>query len=221
MRRSEEIDLREGLIYDAHVKRYDSSFWQGDTANLVFDSVKNRIKVGDTGLVGAATSFSQYLYGDFEFGMFFDSLSPDSNDSVKHFGLRNPGDSDNRGAAYFDLGYDTTAGDSSPDARSLFAVVYSEYGTRFRYPITWDTDWAGSGRLGKFRINWEPNGYKFLINDTLEVSISEGWDSNGAEVLINTSIRQALRLSNRSLDSTDTSPMSFAYINIRHSRNIV
>ena len=66
MIRSEELDLREGLVYDPYVKRYDSSFWQGDTANLVFDSVKNRIKIGDTGLVGAASSYSQYLYGDFE-----------------------------------------------------------------------------------------------------------------------------------------------------------
>src|SRR3990167_5045139 len=125
MIRSEEQDLREGLVYDPYVKRYDSSFWQGDTANLTFDSVKNRIKIGDTGLVGSASSFSQYLYGDFEFTMAVDSLSPDSNDSEKYFGLRNPGDTLQRGAAYFDLSYDTTAGDSSPNARSFSAVIFS------------------------------------------------------------------------------------------------
>ena len=45
MIRSEEMDLRDGLVYDPYVKRYDSSFWQGDTANLGFDTVKNVIKI--------------------------------------------------------------------------------------------------------------------------------------------------------------------------------
>lgn len=223
MQRSEEIDLRDGLLYDAAVKGFDSSFWKGDTANLLADTVRDAIKIGDTALVGKASSYSQYLYGDFEFGIFLDSTVPDSNDSGRYVGLRNIGDSDNRGAAFFDFTYDTTAGDSSDTTRPFYAVVYGENGTRYEREIEWDTDWSGGGRLTRFRISWEPNGYKFLINDTVidSASISEGRDSNGAEVLINHSIPQALRLHKMSTDTTDTSSMALKYLNIRHARKVI
>ena len=58
MRGSEEIDLRDGLVYDPYVKGYDSNFWKGDTANLTVDTVKNTIKIGDTALVGSVSSYS-------------------------------------------------------------------------------------------------------------------------------------------------------------------
>ena len=220
MKRGEEIDLRDRLVYDAYVKGFDSNFWKGDTVNLLNDTVRNAIKIGDTGLVGSVTSYSQYLYGDFEFSMLLDSTSPDSNDSEKYFGLRNPGDTLQRGAAYFSLSYDTTAGDSSDTTRPFYAVAYDEVGTRKRVPLQWDTQWSGGGRLTRFRISWEPNGYKFLVNDTLVASISEGRDSNSAEVLVNTTIPQAIRISNRSLDTTDTAVTALKLLNIRHSRNI-
>src|SRR3990167_6651208 len=123
MIRGEEIDLRDGLLYDAAVKGFDSNFWKGDTANLLADTVRAAVKVGDTGLVGHASSYSQYLYGDFEFAMFLDSTVPDSNDSGRYVGLRNMGDTLQRGAAYFDFAYDTTAGDSSDTTRPFAAVV--------------------------------------------------------------------------------------------------
>ena len=218
---SEELDQREGLLYDAFVKGFDSNFWKGDTANLLNDSVRDAVKIGDTGLVGKASSYSQYLYGDFEFALLLDSTTPDSNDSGRYVGLRNMGDTLNRGAAFFDFTYDTTAGDSSDTTRPFSFVVYGENGTRYRRFGQWDTDWSGGARLARFRISWEPNGYKFLVNDTLEASISEGQDSNGAEVLINTSIPQALRIHKMSTDTTDTNCMAMKFVNIRNARKII
>jgi len=83
MRYGEEQNLRQGLVQDPYVRGFDTSFWKGDTANLLFDSVRNAIKIGDTGLVGSASSYSQYLYGDFEFTMLLDSTVPDSNERTE------------------------------------------------------------------------------------------------------------------------------------------
>lgn len=223
MIRSEEMDLREGLVYDAYVKRYDSSFWQGDTANLTFDSVKNRIKVGDTALVGSASSFSQYLYGDFEFVMTFDCFTPDSNDSEKYVGLRNAGDTLQRGAAYFSFSYDTTAGDSSDTTRPFNAVIFDEVGNRQRVPIQWDTAWSGGGRLVRLRIRWESEGYTFLVNDTVYATLGARDTSNNLTTTqqINTTIPQALRLSSRSVDTVDTSATSLVLLNIRNARKVI
>ncbi len=221
MLRSEEIDLREGLVYDPAVKGFDSSFWHGDTANLLADTVRNALKIGDTALVGSASSFSEYLYGDFEFSMCIDSLSPDSNDSEKYFGLRNLGDTLNRGAAFFSLSYDTTAGDSSPNARSFSAVIYDEVGNRQRKFITWDTGWGGGGRIARFRIRWEADGYTFLVNDTVVATLGDKPDGKIANYQINTSIPQSLRLSNRSLDTTDTASTALKLLVIRHARKVI
>jgi hypothetical protein len=221
MRRSEEINLREGLVYDPAVKGYDSNFWKGDTANLLSDTVKNSIKIGDTGLVGSASSYSQYLFGDFEFSMNIDSLSPDSNDSEKYFGLRNIGDSLNRGAIYFSLSYDTTAGDSSPLTRPLSVVAYDEAGNRQRKHLTWDTNWGGGGRTVRFRIKWEQDQAQFLINDTVVATLGDRPDGKTSNYQINNEIPQALRLSNRSLDTTDTAPTSLRLLAIRNTRKMI
>lgn len=221
MQRSEEIEFRDALLYDPYVKGFDSSFWKGDTANLLNDTVKNRIKIGDTGLVGSASSYSQYLYGDFEWKVAIDSLSPDSNDSVKQFGLRNLGDTQNRGAAYFDMGYDTTATDSSPNTRPFAIVAWNEAGVRQRKHITWDTDWGGVAAGNTFRIKWESDGYTFLVNDSVIGVLGDRPDGQTAVNQVNTSIPQAVRLSNRSLDTTDTSVMSLVYLNIRNARKVI
>lgn len=224
MIRSEELDLREGLVYDPAIKGYDSNFWKGDTANLTFDSVKNAIKVGDTGLVGNASSYSQYLYGDFEFTIRTDSLSPDSNDGAsaaqgKVWGLKNLGDTLERGAAYFEMRYDTVAGGDTTNTTPLRAVIRSEAGVVQRKVIPWDTLWGSSNT--RYRISWEADGYTFLINDSVVATLGDNPDSTNATFQINTSIPQALRLQNSSLDSTDTSAMSVKLIAIRHARKVI
>jgi hypothetical protein len=223
MNRSEEIDLREGLVYDAYVKGADSNFWKGDTANLTFDTVKNAIKVGDTGLIGSASSYSQYQYGDFEFTLTVDSLSPDSNDGAsaaqgKRWGLLNKGDTRERGAAYFEMRYDTvTAGDTA-NTRPLRAVIVSEAGVKQQKNITWDTLWMTNAR---YRISWEADGYSFLVNDTVVATLGDKPDSSNSVFQVNTSIPQALRLQNSTLDTVDTSSMSVKLITIRHARKII
>lgn len=222
MQWSEELDFRERLVYDPAVKGFDSSFWKGDTANLLADTVRQAIKIGDTGLVGSASSYSQYLFGDFEFTMAFDSLSPDSGDSEKYFGLVNIGDTLRRGGAYFDLSYDTVT--DTVSTRQFRAVVHGTDSTRVRIPITWDTTWGGGGTTTRFRILWESDGYEFLVNDTVYAKIGPGRahsDTLGAELLVNAEIPQALRISNRSADTTDTASTALKLLNIRNARIIV
>lgn len=215
MLRSEEIDLREGLVYDPFVKGFDSNFWKGDTANVTFDTVNNSINVGDTVVRASMSSYSQYLYGDFEFKIQLDSLSPDSNDSEKFFGLRNAGDSDRAGAAYFDLRYDTV--NDTGVTRAFRAVAVTPDGTQVRRNITWDTTWNST--QVRYRILWEPSGYSFLVNDSVYATISEGLDTDGTAFVLNTSIPQALRLSNRTAD--DTSSMRLKLLKVRHARKVI
>ena len=219
MRYSEEQNLRQGLVQDPYVRGFDTSFWKGDTANLINDTIRNAIRIGDTGLVGSVSSYSQYLYGDFEFTMLLDSTVPDSNERTERIiGLRNLGDTLNRGAAYFDFTYDTTAGDSSPNVRNLAAVIFSEAGIRQRKHIVWDTGWSGGARLTRFRISWEADGYTFLVNDSVIATLGDRSQGANAFSQINTSIPQAVRISNRTLDTTDTSSTALKLLNIRNAR---
>ena len=226
---SEERDLRRGLVHDPAVKAaFDSSFWKGDTVNNAFDSVKNAIKIGDTGLVGSMSSYSQYLFGDFEFTLRFDSLSPDSNDGAslaqgKRWGLFNPGDTLERGAAYFEMRYDTVTGGDTTNTRPFRAVIRSESGTVQRKNITWDTLWAGGGAdttNTRYRIKWESDGYTFLINDTVYATLGDKPDSSNSTFQTNTSIPQSLRVSNSTVDAIDTSAMSLKFLLIRNARMI-
>ena len=221
MRNSEEIDFRDGLVYDPAVKGFDSNFWKGDTANLTFDTVRNAIEFGDTGLVGSASSYSQYLYGDFEFVITVDSFSPDSNDSEKYWGLRNLGDTNQRGAAYFEMRYDTVAGGDTGNTRPLRAVIVSETGTVQRKNITWDTLWGGTAAGARYRIRWEGSGYQFLINDSIYATLGDKPDSSNSTFQINTSIPQAIRISNRTVDTGDSAAMGLKLLNIRHARKII
>jgi hypothetical protein len=221
MLHSEERDLRERLVYDPYVKGFDSNFWKGDTANLLNDTVRNALKIGDTGLVGHASSYSQYLYGDFSFSLLLDSTVTDSNDSGRYVGLRNFGDTLQRGAAYFDFAYDTTAGDSSPNTRPFAIVCYDEYGNRQRKHITWDTDWSGGGRVNDFRILWEAGGYTFLVNDTVVGILGDRPDGRTSTFQINTTIPQAVRISKLGTDTTDTASMALKLLTIRSARLII
>lgn len=225
MIRSEDIDLREGLVYDPYVKGFDSNFWKGDTANNTFDTVKNIVKIGDTGLVGSMSSYSQYLYGDFEFMMNKDTLSPDSNDKsvypneAKLFGLSNAGDTMQRGAAYFEMRFDSVTGGDTSNTRPFRAVIVSEAGVVQRKSIAWDTSWDTT--FARYRIRWEEGGYTFLVNDTVYATLGEKPDSSNATFQINTSIPQAIRISNRLLDTSDTNPLGLKLLTIRHARKII
>lgn len=212
--------MRGGFYYDPSVRGFDSYFLLGDTADLLNDTVRDALKIGDTALPASASSIPQFLYGDFEFGMLLDSTVPDSNDSERYFGLRNKGDTLQRGAAYFDLAFDTLTGADTTITRPLRAVVYDEQGNRQRKNITWDTQWSGGGRMTRFRITWEASGRQFLINDTVYATMDDKPDTSNSRHQVNTTIPQAIRISKRSADTTDTSPTALKYLNIRNSRII-
>ncbi len=219
MKFSEERDLRQGLVVDPSARKaFDSTFWHGDTANLVYDTAKDIYHIGDTGLVGSVSSFSQYLFGDFEFQIGMDTLSPDSNDSEKLWGLKNIGDTLVRGAAYFKASYDTLTGADTAVTRQLWATIHAEDGTRQRKRITWDSSWDTT--FPRYRIQWESDGVRFLINDSVYATLGDKPDTSNSTFQVNTSIPQALRITNRSLDTSDTNPTSLKFLNIRNSRMI-
>jgi len=215
MQNSEEMDFREGLMYDVAVKRSDTNFFKGDTTDLVFDTATNSLKIGDSGLPGGASSYSQYLLGDFEFTVQVDSLSPDSNDSEKKWGLINLGDFLERGAAYYEMAYDTI--NDTMNTRPFRAIIKDEYGNRKRTNITWDTLWNNA--KVRYRITWENDACRFLINDSIYATLDGRSDtSGGAFTGINTFIPQALRIVNRTADDT---AMKMSSITIRHSRKVI
>lgn len=225
MLNSEEYDLRSGHFYDPTVRGFDSYFLLGDTADLLADTVRNAIKIGDTALVGSASSIPQFKFGDIEFALLTDCLSPDSNDKgnfpaeAKLWGFKNIGDTALRGAAYFEMRYDTQTGADTTVTKPLRAVIHDENGTVQRKTIAWDTDWE-NGRLTRYRIRWESDAVSFLINDTVYATLGDRPDSSNSTFQINTTIPQAIRISNRIADTTDTSSMAAKYINIRNARII-
>lgn len=223
MIRSEEYNLRSGFFYDPTVRGFDSYFLLGDTADLLADTVRNALKIGDTALVGSASSIPQFLFGDFEFALLTDCLSPDSNDKspteAKRWGLVNIGDAQERGAAYFEMRYDTLTGQDTTVTKPLRAVIRDEQGNVQRKVISWDTNWE-NGRLTRYRITWESDGVRFLINDTVFATLGDRPDSTNATFQINTTIPQAIRIANRIADTTDTSSMALKYLNIRNARTI-
>jgi hypothetical protein len=225
MQSSEEKDFREGHFYDPSVRGFDSYFLLGDTVDLLADTVRGAVKIGDTALVGAASSIPQFLYGDAEFALLTDCLTPDSNDKgnypaeAKLWGFKNIGDTAIRGAAYFEMRYDTLTAADTTMTKPLRAVVHDELGNVNRKRIAWDTNWE-NGRLTRYRIKWESDGVDFLINDTVYAHLGGPTDTSTSSVQINTSVPQALRISNRIADTTDTSSMAMKYLNVRNAKII-
>ena len=227
MQNSEEMEFRQGHFYDPLVRGWDSYFLLGDTADLTLDTLRgSAVEVGDTGLVGSASSIPQFKFGDLEFALLTDCNSPDSNDKgsdsveAKLWGFKNIGDTLNRGAAYFEMRYDTLAGADTTVTKPLRAVIHSETGAVQRKNISWDTNWENQ-RLTRYRIRWESDAVRFLINDTVYATLGDRPDSTNATFQINTTIPQAVRISNRIADTTDTTAsLAFKYINIRNARII-
>lgn len=219
MIRGEELDLREGLVYDPAIKGGDSNFWKGDTINVPVDTGAAGAPVFLQFNAKSASSYSEYLYGDFEFNVQVDSLSPDSNDSEKYWGLRNLNDTLQRGAMYFEMRYDTVTGQDTATTRPLRAVMVDEAGTIQRKNITFDTLWNNT-RV-RYRMLWESGGGTFLINDTVYATLGDRASGIGffgaiTTFQVNTSIPQALRISNRTADSMDVS-----LITIRNARKVI
>lgn len=195
----------------------DTNFWKGDSADLTTDSTDTTaIAIGDSDGGESMSSFSQYLYGDFEFILHFDSLSPDTSDSDKRWGLLNIGDSRERGAAYFQMSFDTVTGGDTSDTSPFASVIVDEQGNIQSDSIAWDTAWNDSAT--RFRIKWEAEGYTFLVNDTVVSTLGDRTVGATAFSQINTTIPQALRVSNR---TTDTTSLLLKLVTVRNARKVI
>lgn len=151
-------DNRDGYVYDARIKRGDTTFWSEHTGAVAVDTTDSTtaLRVNADRL----HSFLQHIYGTYEFSVNLPGV-PDAS-TQQTFGLRNPTD-------------DTTLGDSSIipsgvyfslDTNSTFQCVsHDDFGNQESSTVTWDTDW--DGQQTKFTINWEEDLVNFLVNDTV------------------------------------------------------
>lgn len=188
MQNSEERDFREPLLYDVAVKGNDANFWDVDTGSLSVASNKLRVSNAST------SSYAQFKFGDFEFAVNVPT-TPAAGIGPNIWGIRNIGDSDNRGAAFFMI--DT----------EFWTVSYNDFGTRQRTAVTFDSDnWDGAQR--RYRIVHEPGDVTFLVNDTV---VARHFTSAGVS-----GIPQALRIDNDSASNLDV-----GFVAVRGSRNVV
>ena len=141
-------------MYDPVVKGYSETFFKTITGTPSTDSGNLRFTAEE------ATSYSQYVYGDYTFAVNVPN-SPSGSES-RVFGLRNNAHR-TFGGAYFEV------------ASSVFkAVTYDDTGTVESTAITWDSrsqTWAGVVAL--FRILWTKQSVKFYVT-TLAAPLAEG-----------------------------------------------
>lgn len=168
--------VRDRLVYDPVVKGFSNLFWATTSGAPTASG-------GDLRLNAAAiASFSQYVYGDFEFQV--NIATTPSAGEAKHWGLRNPASS--RGAMYFEI-----------TGATFQAVSVSDDGnTTNTTAVTWnDKGKTYNGNMTKFRIVWTKESVKFYV-DTIEAAVAEHITSAG-------SLPLALRLSNTDADNMD------------------
>ncbi len=188
MIRSEERDLREPMLYDVSIKGLDANFWKQDTGTTTVASNKLRNSAA------SLSSYAQFVFGDFEFAVNVPT-TPAAGIGPNIWGLKNIGDTNSRGAAYFTI--DT----------EFYAVSFDDFGNRQRTAITFDsTNWDGADV--RYRIISEAERVDFLVNDTIVAQHSTRVGRSG--------IPQALRIDNDSASNLDV-----AFVAVRGSRIVV
>ena len=142
MQRSEELDLREGYIYDPIVKGADATFWKNVTGTLTIASSLMRLNAD------RVASYLQHKYGRLDMKVTIPN-TPSGTES-KIWGFRNPANP-TAGSAYFEI------------AATVFKVVsYDNFGTAQSTTITWATPTWEANAI-EYSINWERDQITFLI----------------------------------------------------------
>lgn len=163
-------DKREGYVYDVIIKQYDTSFWKSTTGTPAVSGTKLRFTSA------AAASYLQHIFADVEFAL--NVPTTPSGGEAKLWGLLDP--SSNRlGGAYFEI------------AGAVFkAVTYDYGGTVQSTTLTWSSYEAVETF---FRIKWEADQVRFLINDVVVATHNTRVPSQAL----------ALRIINGDADNTD------------------
>lgn len=134
-------DKRDGYRYDPVVKQYDSSFWKTTTG--VPSMSGNVVRFTSA----AAASYIQHVYADIEFAL--NVPTTPSGGEAKHWGFRSPS-SDQGGAAYFKIAGSAFTAETVDDAGNAQSTA-----------LTWS---AYEATVTYFRIIWDADGVRFLIN---------------------------------------------------------
>lgn len=170
-------DVRDRLMYDPVVKGYDSSFWK--TTAGTPSATGGDLRFNAAG----AASYSQYVYGDYEFQV--NVATTPSAGEAKVWGLRNPASS--RGGIYFEI----------TGATFQVVSVSDDGNTTDTTAVTWnDKSQTYNGNMTKFRIVWEPHQIRFYV-DTIEAAVAT---HKGASI---GSLPLALRIDNSDADNMD------------------
>jgi len=177
-------DKRDGYIYDVVIKQYDTQFWKTTTGTPAVASNKLRFTSA------AAASYILHRYGDFEFAV--NVPTTPSAGEAKHWGLRAPA-TDSIGAIYFEI------------VGAVFqAVTIDDGGTSETTTLTWAAGYTAVET--KFRIIWEPDIVRFMINGVIVATHVTRVPSNSLP----------LRIVNSDADNVDV-----GYVQIRQAAAIV
>lgn len=154
-------DSRDGYLYDAVIKGYDTNFWASivGTPTVSGSGVTSAIQFN----VQSAGSFLQHAFGDVEFGLTVPTAPTAGH--TRWWGFLSP--------AQFNQGGAAVAG----------AVYFNISGTAFTLKVvdpngnvlTKTLTWAGgyTNTFTRFRIRWEADQIQCLINDVIVATVSE------------------------------------------------
>lgn len=197
MRHAEELDLREGYIYDPIVKSADTSFWKAIVGTLTVSS-NSLLFNTDTD-----ASYLQHKFGHYLFSVNV-PVKPTAGDARK-WGLINAANP-TKGSVYFE-----TTG------TTFQAVSYDDYGNAKTTAITWnDTAWSALAIV--FEILWERDHIVFLVNGAVVAThVNQGAGNYGATSTNCVGVSpQALYIHNGNADN-----MLVAFVEVRNAMVIV
>ncbi len=150
-------DERDGYIFDARIKRGDTTFWSEHSGSLSTDTDDSTTAIRITS--ARVHSYLQHIYGDYEFSA---SIPVVPGSGIDHsWGLRNPTN-------------DTTLGDSNIVAGGIYfqvdsdvvtAISYDDFGNKETTTITWNALWTA--KQTRYKIRWEEDIVNFLVNDSV------------------------------------------------------
>lgn len=142
-------DKRDGYVYDAIIKQYDSTFWKTTTGTPAMSGNVLRFTSA------ASVSYLLHIFADVEFNLNIPT-APTAGDA-RHWGLRNPA-TDGEGAVYFKIA-----------GTAFTAEVVDSTGNTKSVTLTWSAGYTATAT--EYRIRWEADHIIFYINGTIVATI--------------------------------------------------